>query len=60
MQNANKIIYSLRINIELLKRGFVPVISMPNPNNPKLMCWVYEKTDRFIATLDEIIGGQSK
>jgi hypothetical protein len=24
------------------------------------MCWVYEKTDKFISTLDEIIGGGGK
>lgn len=60
MQNANKIIYSLKINIELQKRGFVPIISMPNPNNPKLMCWVYERTNSFTAALDEIIGGCGK
>jgi hypothetical protein len=60
MQMSNKIIYSLRIHIELQKRGFVPILAMPNPNNPKLMCWVYDKTEEFINTLDEIIGGGRK
>ena len=59
MQKANKIIYSLRVNIELLKRGFVPIVSMPNPTNNKWICWVYEKTDNFDKALDEIMGGMS-
>lgn len=56
-QIKNKIIYSLRVNMELQKRGFVPLTAMPNPNNLRLICWVYEKTDQLIEALDEIIGG---
>ena len=56
-QLKNKIIYSLRVNMELQKRGFVPLTAMPNPNNLRLICWVYEKTDQLIEALDEIIGG---
>lgn len=43
--------------MELQKRGFIPLTAMPNPNNLRLICWVYEKTDTLIAALDEIIGG---
>lgn len=56
-QIKNKIIYSLRVNMELQKRGFIPLTAMPNPNNLRLICWVYEKTDQLIEALDEIIGG---
>ena len=56
-QIKNKINYSLRVNMELQKRGFVPLTAMPNPNNLRLICWVYEKTDQLIEALDEIIGG---
>lgn len=59
-QIENKIIYSLRVNMELQKRGFIPLTAMPNPNNLRLICWVYEKTDALVAALDEIIGGGGK
>ena len=60
MQNQykNKIIYSMRINIELQKRGFKPVLSMPNPYKESLVCWVYEETEDFLIALDEILGGE--
>lgn len=56
-QTENKIIYSLRVNMELQRRGFIPLTAMPNPNNLRLICWVYEKTDKLIEALNEIIGG---
>lgn len=32
MQNS-KVIYSLRVYLELTYRGFVPIATYPNPNN---------------------------
>ena len=55
MPNARKVIYSLRIYIELDKKGFKPIATMPNGHKPHLMCWVYEKTDEFVKALDEIM-----
>lgn len=54
MQNA-KVIYSLRIFLELQKQGFMPIATMPNPNDQKLMCWVFERTPEFIKALDQIL-----
>ena len=56
----NKVVYSLRIYLELNKRGFAPIATTPNPKQPHLMCWIYEKTPELITALDEIIGGGSK
>lgn len=55
MLNANKIIYSLRVNIELQKRGFTPITAMKNPYKPELFCWVYKKTPDFIMALNDIL-----
>ena len=55
MLNANKIIYSLRVNIELQKKGFKPITTMENPYKPGLFCWVYEKTPEFVIALNDIL-----
>ncbi len=58
MPNAKKkIIYSLRVYLLLEEKGFKPISTMPNPNKSNLMCWVYEYTDSFRRTLDEILEG---
>lgn len=56
MQNSKKIIYSLRIFLLLRERGFEPLATTCNPNNEKLICWIYEKTPEFIKVLNDIIG----
>lgn len=56
MSNQNvKIIYSLKLNIALQKRGFVYLMEMKNPHNPCFNCWVYAATPDFLAAFDAII-----
>lgn len=58
MRNTKlKIIYSLRVYVELQQRGFKHISMMPNPKNENLNCWIFEATDEFLDALDEIIGG---
>lgn len=52
-----KIIYSLRIHIELQRYGFSPVLEMKNPQNQKYNCWVYEETPELLELFDKIVGG---
>lgn len=60
--NKNKIIYSLRVAQELIKRGFTPVKIMPNALKPQLKCWMFEWTEEFDAVMSEVLtsigGGQ--
>lgn len=56
-QYQNKIIYSMRINIELQKKGLKPILSMPNPYKENLVCWVYEETEEFIEAFNQIMEG---
>jgi hypothetical protein len=51
-----KIVYSLRIYLELTKRGFYPIATTLNPKNNELICWIYERTPEFIETLDEVLA----
>lgn len=53
----NKIIYSLRVMLCLVERGFIPITTMPNPKYPQFNCWIFEVTDSFQQALDEILGG---
>jgi hypothetical protein len=56
MPNANKIIYSLRIYLELEKKGIYPITTTANPRKPNFMCWIYEKTPELVQALDELMG----
>ena len=58
MSNQNvKIVYSLRVHIELQRRGFTFLTEMKNPNNPRYNCWVYAATPEFLAAFDEALRG---
>lgn len=58
MPNMNvKIIYSLRIHIELQKLGFQYMTEMRNPQKPTLNCWVYEATPEFLTSLEALLRG---
>ena len=49
-----KVIYSLRVNLELQKKGFIPILEMSNPRNKRFNCWVYEETEAFKKAFDSI------
>ena len=55
MLNANKIIYSLRIYLELEKLGFTPISTTSNPQKPNFMCQIYEKTPELMEALDQLL-----
>lgn len=60
MSNFNiKVIYSLKVHIQLQKMGFEYVTQMKNPNNEKLYCWTYEETPEFINAFKSIVEGGS-
>lgn len=50
----NKIIYSMRIMIQLVEAGFMPKGTIPNPKDVRYNCWVFELTPELQATLDRI------
>ena len=52
-----KIVYSLKIHIELQKQGFVHLTEMKNPNNTQFNCWVYAATPDFLAAFDAALKG---
>ena len=54
---STKIVYSLRIHMELQRMGFHYEVEMRNPKNQHLNCWVYEATPELLEAFDKIIGG---
>ena len=42
-----KIIYTLRLATKLMDRGQIPILSMPNPKEPRFTCWVFNDTEEF-------------
>ena len=50
-----KRVYSLRINQELKKLGFEPVLETDNINKPGFKCWVYEVTPAFLKVFDRLL-----
>lgn len=53
----SKIVYSLRVMLQLVERGFMPTATMPNPKYKEYDCWVFERSEAFDRALDEILGG---
>lgn len=51
-----KNIFSLRIMLELKRRGFEPVAEKTNIYKPELIVWVYEETPDFSQALNDILG----
>ena len=41
---------------ELVKRGHIPLTSMPNPKFPKYQCWIFAATEGFKADLEQILS----
>jgi hypothetical protein len=59
MPNTNiKMIYSLRVYIELENRGFKPLTAINNPYKPNLMCWAFEETPELLEAVDEILSSK--
>ena len=51
-----KRVYSLRINQELKKLGFEPIIEADNINKPGFKCWVYEVSPAFLQAFIKVAG----
>lgn len=52
-----KVIYSLRIRIELQQKGFEPIMELINQYNPHFKCWRYIDSPEFEQALNEIRTG---
>lgn len=53
----NKIIYSLKVMLQLVEMGNLPILTMENPKYSGYKCWVFELTDKLQHDLDIVLGG---
>lgn len=54
-----EIIYSFRVMEQLMRMGHTPLMTLPNPKNPKFSCWVFEQSEKFQKDLEKILRGGS-
>ena len=56
MEEKNtKIVYSLRVHMELQRLGFIALNVMPNPYKKSLKCWVYEATPDMLEAFNRLM-----
>lgn len=55
-----EIIYSLKVMEQLVRLGYVPVATLPNPKNIKYNCWVFEQTEEFQKDLSMVLKEASQ
>ena len=55
----NKIIYSLKVMVQLVEMGNIPILTMENPKYPEYKCWVFEMPEKLRHDLDIVLGGQT-
>ena len=55
-QNKTKLIFSMRIASQLMKKGYQVIETLPNPANPQLIMWVFEETPSFKEDFEKLLG----
>lgn len=55
-----EIIYSLKVMEQLVKLGYIPIATIPNPKNTKFNCWVFEQTEEFQKDLSVVLKEASQ
>lgn len=43
-----KVIFSMKYAMQLIKMGYRPIYTMPNPEEPQYTSWVFEASEDFI------------
>jgi hypothetical protein len=51
-----KVVYSLKIHLQLQERNIPYLLEMKNPSRPNFNCWVYELNSQFQKAFDEILN----
>ena len=54
-KSNTKIIYSMKYAIQLKLNGHKVLTTMPNPNDNRLMCWVFQRDQTFDSDLSQLI-----
>lgn len=52
-----KIVYSLRIAMNLIERGHKVVTTIPNPENSQYTTWIFQMDETLIQDFESAKGG---
>ena len=58
MNREYRIVYSMRIAMELIKLGHRVISTMPNPEDARYIAWIFESDDTFEPDLKAVKGGR--
>lgn len=56
-KDKTKVIYSMKIAVELISRGHNVITTMPNIKDPRYTVWVFGIDDTFNKDFEELTGG---
>jgi hypothetical protein len=56
-ENDYVFVYKKSYAMELIAKGHMLFTTMPNPQKPNLMMWVFIRTPAFTADFDALLGG---
>ena len=49
-----KVIFSMKYAMQLIKMGYRPIYTMPNPEEPQYTSWVFEASEDFIRDFNAL------
>ena len=49
-----KVIFSMKYAMQLIKMGYRPIYTMPNPEEPQYTSWVFEASEDFIRDFNTL------
>lgn len=56
----NFIVYSRKVAMALIERGFLPEKEMTNPLHKGWICWVFENTNEFWREFQNLTGREDE
>ena len=57
-ETKRKIIFAKWVLLELMKLGFNPVETLPNPMDSRFLCWSFNDTEEFEVALSQVLGSE--
>ncbi len=56
-ENEYQVVYKMSYAMALINKGHSPISTMPNPQHPRLTCWIFAKTKKFEEDFNSLLKG---
>lgn len=56
-KNKTRVIYSMKMAVELIEKGHKVIMTMPNIKDPRYTVWVFSVDETFEADFEALKGG---